>query len=158
MRKKKQEITDKKIIGEILKKSEICRIAMMDNDVPYIVPFNYGYKDNFIYIHSAQVGKKIDLLKKNNKVCFEIEHTTEIIKHGKPCKWATRYRSIIGYGEVEIVADYEQKKEALNIIMSHYNAPELTNYGDKYIAPMVILKLRITELTGKQSSNWNDKL
>jgi nitroimidazol reductase NimA-like FMN-containing flavoprotein (pyridoxamine 5'-phosphate oxidase superfamily) len=83
MKKKNQEIIDKRIINEILTCSEICRIAMLDNDSPYILPVNYGYKDNIIYIHSAPEGKKIDLLKKNNKICFEIEQKAEIVKHEK---------------------------------------------------------------------------
>jgi nitroimidazol reductase NimA-like FMN-containing flavoprotein (pyridoxamine 5'-phosphate oxidase superfamily) len=93
---------------------------MLDNDTPYILPFNYGYKDNGIYIHSAPEGGKIELLRKNNKVCFEIEQIAEIVKHDKPCKWETKYRSIVGYGEVEIITDYEQKKKGLDIIMSQY--------------------------------------
>ncbi len=71
MRKKNQEIADPKIIEEILKESEICRLAMMDGDKPYILPFNYGYKDNCIYIHCAKEGKKIDLLRKNGEVNYK---------------------------------------------------------------------------------------
>jgi|SRR4030042_626993 len=156
MRKEKQKITDNKIINEILTKSEICRIAMLDNDTPYLLPFNYGYQDNCIYIHSAPEGKKIELLRKNNKVCFEIEQIAEIVKHDKPCKWATKYRSIIGYGEVEIITDYKQKKKGLDIIMSQYGENSNLEYADKQVDNIVILKLRITKLTGKQSSNWND--
>jgi nitroimidazol reductase NimA-like FMN-containing flavoprotein (pyridoxamine 5'-phosphate oxidase superfamily) len=156
MRKKKQEITDNKIINEILTESKICRVAMLDNDTPYVLPFNYGYKDNCIYIHSAPEGKKIELLRKNNKVCFEIEQIAEIVKHEKPCKWATTYRSIIGYGEVDIITDYEQKKKGLDIIMSQYGEDSDLEYADKQIDNIVILNLRITKLTGKQSNNWND--
>ena len=155
MRKINQEIKDKKIIEEILKESAICRIAMIDNDKPYILPFNYGYKDNCIYIHSAPEGKKIELLKKNSKVCFEIEQVAKIMKHDKACKWATIYRSVIGYGEVEIITEYNQKRQGLDIIMSHYNAHELTNYEEKQIESIIILKLKISQLTGKQSGNWN---
>jgi len=155
MRKNNQEIKDKKIIEEILAKSDICRIAMMDNDKPYILPFNYGYRDNCIYIHSAPEGKKIDLLGANNKVCFEIEQIAEIVKHDKPCKWATKYRSVVGYGVVEIITDHKQKKQGLDIIMSHYGESEKINYEDKHVKSMVIIKLTITKLTGKQSSNFN---
>ncbi len=79
MRKANQEITDPEIIEEILGGAEICRIAMADGDVPYLLPFNYGYRDRCIYIHSAPSGKKIDLLKKNGSVCFEVEQMARII-------------------------------------------------------------------------------
>ena len=58
MRKVNQEITDASILEEILRHSEICRIGMIDNGLPYVLPFNYGYKDLQIYIHCAPVGKK----------------------------------------------------------------------------------------------------
>ena len=156
MRKKNQEITDKRILEEILAGSEICRIAMLDHDKPYILPFNYGYKDRFIYIHSAPEGKKIELLRKNNSVCFEIEQTAGIIKHEKPCKWATRYRSVVGYGAIEIITDHEEKKKGLDIIMEQYGRHQDLEYAISQVNNIVILKLNITELTGKQSDNWNE--
>lgn len=157
MRKTNQEITDKSVIEEILSKSEICRIAMIDNDLPDILPFNYGYKDNCIYIHSAPEGKKIDLLKKKNTVCFEIEQIAKIIKHNKACKWATTYRSVVGYGDVEIITDYDKKKQGLEIIMTHYGAPDNLEFELKQVESIVILKITISKVTGKQSSNWTRK-
>ncbi len=156
MRKKNQEITDKVIIEEILSTSEICRLAMLDGDKPYLLPFNYGYKDNCIFIHSAAEGKKIDILKKNNFVCFEIEQKAEIIQHTKSCKWSTLYRSVVGYGEVEIITDFQQKKQGLDIIMAHYGETEQLDYQKNQVESIVILKLKISHLTGKQSGNWND--
>ena len=61
MRKINQEISDKIIIEEILNNSNICRIGISDNGIPYVLPFNYGYNDNQIFIHCALTGIKIDL-------------------------------------------------------------------------------------------------
>ena len=155
MRKANQEIKDPEIIEQILTGAEICRMAMIDGDVPYMLPFNYGYRDRCIYIHSAPAGKKIDLLKKNGTVCFEIEQTARIIPKEKACKWATLYRSVVGYGQVEIIDDVEGKKEGLAIIMIQHGAPDLVDFEAKEVKPMVILKLTITSLTGKQSGNWD---
>ncbi len=58
MRRKDKEITDPKIISEILDLSEICRLGMVDDGRAYIVPVNYAHKDGAIYIHSAMHGKK----------------------------------------------------------------------------------------------------
>ena len=156
MRKQNQEIKDKNIIDEILSKSEVCRIAMIDDGKPYILPFNYGYKDHYIYIHSTPEGKKIDILKKNSYVCFEIEYKADLVKYGEPCKWATRYCSVVGYGEVEIITDFQQKMDGLDIIMAHHGYQDKKNYDKKQVESIVILKLHITEVTGKQSSNWDN--
>ena len=158
MRKVNQEIKDKATIEEILSNSEICRLGFIDKDSPYILPFNYGYRDNCIYIHCANKGKKIDLIKKNNYVCIEIEQSAKIEKYVKACKWTTTYRSLIGYGFVKILTDYEQKREGLDVIMKHNgaNGSHDLNYEKNKIASMSILKVEITEMTGKQSSNWTN--
>jgi nitroimidazol reductase NimA-like FMN-containing flavoprotein (pyridoxamine 5'-phosphate oxidase superfamily) len=155
MQRKNQEIIDRNVIEEILSKSLICRIGMICNGVPYIVPLNYGYTMNAIYIHSASEGKKIDILKANNKVCFEIEDTAEIIKKDLSCDWATKYRSLIGYGTIEIINDEEQKKRGLDIIMAQHGKKENTVYKETQVEKIVILKLTIERVTGKQSQNWN---
>ncbi len=155
MRKTNQEITDKSAIEEILSQSKVCRIAMMDNGLPYILPFNYGYRDNTIYIHSAPEGKKIGLLKKDKRVCFEIEFKAEIARDRKACKWATLYRSIVGYGTVEIITDFEEKRNGLEVIMSHNGFKGKADFEEQQVNAVVILKLNIDSLTAKQSSNWD---
>ena len=155
MQRKNQEIIDRNVIEEILSKSLICRIGMICNGVPYIVPLNYGYTMNAIYIHSASEVKKMDILKANNKVCFEIEDTTEIIRKDLSCDWATKYRSLIGYGTIEIINDEEQKKRGLDIIMAQHGKKENTVYKETQVEKIVILKLTIERVTGKQSQNWN---
>ena len=154
MRKKNQEITDPTIIEEILTEAEICRLAMMDGDKPYILPFNYAYLENCIYIHCAKVGKKIDLLSKNGEVCFEIEHTAQLIEGEKACDWTERYRSIVGYGSVEILSDFDEKQHGLDIIMRSNGMKGEITFEKKHVEAVAILKLIITSLTAKQSSNW----
>lgn len=153
MRKANLEIKDEEVLKEILSGAIICRLAMMDGDQPYIVPVNYGYRDGCIYMHSAPEGKKIDLLRLNNKVCFEVEDTMEIVKGDRACDWTTSYRSVIGYGITEILSDDESKQTGLEVIMAQHGAPHLTEFNRKNMGRMVILKLKITSLTGKHSRN-----
>lgn len=94
------------------------------------------------------------MLKINNKVCFEIEYSTEIVKHEIPCNWGERYRSVIGYGTVDFITDFDKKKEALNIIMAHYGKDDNV-YQDEQVKSIVILKLTIDEITGKQKGDWD---
>jgi len=156
MHRKNNEITDKKIIEEILTKSELCRVAILDDEFPYIVPFNYGYRDNALYFHSATKGKKIDLIRKNNKVCFEITYSSEITKGENACDWATKYRSVIGYGTIEIISDLQEMEKGLDVLLEHYGRTENNIYNAKSIKNMFILKLSIESLTGKQLGDWSD--
>ena len=154
MRRKDKEIRDKDIIEQLLSGSDICRIAMTDGDRPYIVPLNYGYAGNALYFHSASVGKKIDILKQNSQVCFEIEYYNEIIRDEVPCEWTAKYRSLIGYGRIEFITDFEEKKKGLDVIMTHYGKTGANTYKDNHVENIIILKLNIEEISGKQSGNW----
>ena len=154
MRRKDKEISDKDLIEQILKESEICRMAMIDGTEPYMVPLNYGYADGVIYVHSAPDGRKMGILKENNRVCFEIEHAYEIIRKDEPCQWTTKYRSVIGYGNVEIIVDAESKKKGMDIIMQKYGYRGQSNYNEGLLSRMVILQLKIEKVTGKQSGDW----
>lgn len=153
MRKAKLEIKDEEVLKEILSAALICRLAMMAGDLPYLIPVNYGYRDGCIYMHSAPEGKKIDLLRLNNKVCFEVEEAVEVLKGDRACDWTTSYRSVIGYGTVEILSDDESKQKGLEVIMAQHGAPHLIEFNRKNMDRMVILKLSITSLTGKHSSS-----
>ena len=155
MRKANQEITDPKILEAILQKATIVRLAMVDNGLPYLLPFNYGYSDNCIYIHSAPAGKKIDVLRYNPQVCFEVEDETATVEGDIACRWSTMYRSVIGYGKAEFVSGFDEKIQALDIIMQQHGAPANMEFDPKEIEFIVVLKLKIDSMAGKQSSNWN---
>lgn len=154
MRRKEKEILDKDIIETILKESDICRIAMVDGSEPYIVPLNYGYAGGVIYMHSAPQGRKINVLSNNNRVCFEIESFQKVIKKREPCNWTSQYRSVIGYGTIEFVTDIEAKKKGLDIIMHKYGYRGKSEYQDNLLSWVMVLKLTIENVTGKQSGDW----
>ena len=155
MRKANQEITDPKTLVAILQKATIVRLAMIDNGMPYLLPFNFGYSENCIYIHSAPAGKKIEVLRQNPQVCFEVEDETATVKGDIACRWSEMYRSVIGFGKVEIVTGFDEKQLALDTIMQQHGAPANLPFDPKEVEFIVVLKLKIDSMTGKQSSNWN---
>ncbi|HOX73772.1 MAG TPA: pyridoxamine 5'-phosphate oxidase family protein [Bacteroidales bacterium] len=154
MRRKEKEITDKRIISEILMKSEVCRLGFVDKGEAYIVPVNYAYDNGKIYIHSAPEGRKIELIKQNNHVTFETELATEITRDNIPCNWSAKYRSVMGAGTISILSDKLSKERALDKIMKKYGADTELKYNESSISKMVILELTITSLTAKQSGDW----
>jgi hypothetical protein len=154
MRRKDKEVTDQRIIQDLLSSAEICRLAMIDEGEPYIVPLNYGFRDNALYVHSAADGRKIDILKRNSRVCFEVESDSVIVRHDEPCHWGTKSRSIVGYGHVEIITDYEGKKRGLDVIMAHYGKTGPNDYHEKQVQAIVILRIVIESVTCKQLGDW----
>jgi nitroimidazol reductase NimA-like FMN-containing flavoprotein (pyridoxamine 5'-phosphate oxidase superfamily) len=149
MRRKDQEITDIAAIEDIIHKAQVCRLGLSENGRPYIVPLCFGYKDNTFYFHSAREGKKLDIIRKNNNVCFEIDIDQELVKGKKACNCSMKYRSVIGFGRAEIIDDIEQKRRALNIIMQNY-FEGLFRYHQESIENTVIIKVEIESMTGKK--------
>jgi nitroimidazol reductase NimA-like FMN-containing flavoprotein (pyridoxamine 5'-phosphate oxidase superfamily) len=149
MRRKELEIKDRKEIEAIIDTGKICRIALSYNDKPYIVPMNYGYEDNTLYFHSAKVGKKIDLIGKNNSVCFEITVNHGIKNTGIPCKWENSYACVIGYGKASLIDDPEEKIKALNILVGHYAPDTFYEFSEGNLSSTAVIKIDIEEMTGK---------
>jgi nitroimidazol reductase NimA-like FMN-containing flavoprotein (pyridoxamine 5'-phosphate oxidase superfamily) len=153
MRRKDKQINNPRIIQDILKIADTVRIAMIDGDEPYIVPLNYGYKDNALYIHCAKDGRKINILKTNPRVCFEIEGKSELITELDACDWTLKYQSLIGYGTIEILENRNEKIAGLDILMSQFDSKK-NSYHPKYIDAIVILKLTIESISGKRSGKF----
>jgi len=150
MRRSDREITDKKDIEDIILRSKVCKLAMCEQNMPYIVPLCFGFKNNTLYFHSAPKGKKIEILKKNPDVCFEFEILTQVIKSAKACKWGMKYRSVIGFGKAGFIDDDDLKRQAFDIIMNQY-ADGSFIYEEALLKSTVIIKVEIHSMTGKQS-------
>lgn len=151
MRRKDKQITDQKIIQEILSTNTICRVAFIDGTRPYIVPMNYGYRDNTIFLHSALEGKKIDLMKENNNVCVEITDSIEMITSEKACKYGTKYRSVICIGTIHPVINVKQKSEGFKVIMKQHTGSAEWDIPENAAAKTAVFRIEIEESTGKIS-------
>ena len=152
MRRKEKEITEKSELESIIARSSTCRLALSVDNQPYIVPLCFGYQDNTLYFHSADTGRKIDMIRRNSHVCFEFDVDQEIVKHKEACHWGMNYRSIIGFGKAFIIEEDEQKREMLDIIMNQYGEGQF-EYSEELLEIMVVIKVEIEEMTGKQSGS-----
>jgi nitroimidazol reductase NimA-like FMN-containing flavoprotein (pyridoxamine 5'-phosphate oxidase superfamily) len=151
MRRTEKEITNRREIDAILLKAAVCRLGLIDHDTAYIVPLNFGYSNNCLYFHSAHMGKKIELLKKNAVVCFEVDIDHEIIETGIACTWTSKYASVIGYGKASFITDPAQKKDAFQCIINHYSPGSSYTFADKNLKETTVIKIEITQVTGKKS-------
>ena len=149
LRRKDKEVTDSREIEEIIKKAIVCRLGLVDGDEAYIVPVNFGYEKNVIYFHSALEGRKIELIKRNDKVCFEIEADVRIEKNDKS-ECSTKYRSVIGMGRAHILESAEGKVRGLKAIMRQCAGGEYSFSEEKW-ASVLVVEIKIESITGKQS-------
>jgi nitroimidazol reductase NimA-like FMN-containing flavoprotein (pyridoxamine 5'-phosphate oxidase superfamily) len=151
MRRSDKEITDSRKMAEILEKASVCRIALIGEDYPYIVPVNFVVRNNYLYFHSAIAGRKIDILQKNNRVCFEIDVDVETVKGDAPCSWGTRYLSVIGFGRAYFLETTNEKQQALNDLMEKYAGLNDFTYQREALEKIAVVGVKIENMTGKKS-------
>lgn len=145
-----RDIEQENILEEIIHSCNTCHVAMVEDDKPYLLGFNFGYKDKTIYLHCAKEGKKLDILRKNNNVCvyFDSDHHLFARHKEVACSWRMRYRSVMAHGKAELINDYDQKENALKIFMSNYSDINF-KYSKPAIDNILIIKIKIDSWTGR---------
>lgn len=149
MRRKEKQITETADMEQILEQGQVCRLGFVDKNVPYIVPMNYGYQDQALYFHSAPEGRKIDLIRTNPLVCFEVDELVKMNKAASACDWGVSFKSVIGTGTARILETPTEKKAGLDIIMAQYSGRSF-DYPDGKLAKTAVIKVTVEEMTGKQ--------
>lgn len=151
MRRREQEITAPEELDDVFASAEICRIALPDGDIPYIVPVNFGYRERRLYFHTAPQGRKMDLIRRHPRVGFEVEADLVLKPAPQPCGWSMAYRSVIGWGVARILEEEAEKRAALDIIMAHYTTGPFA-YRAESVSRVAVVEIRIEEMTGKRSN------
>jgi len=123
---KKLEIKSKKKVIEFLSSQQTGRISSIDeNGFPQIIPMNFVFIDDTVYMHSHIRGEKLDNIRRNQKVGFEVDKSLEFLPSyfSDPTDASladTLYISVVMKGNASIVLDKEEKTIALNGLMEKY--------------------------------------
>jgi hypothetical protein len=153
MRRNEREITDRVLIEEIIAKADVCRLALANDNIPYVVTMNFGYCGDpapNLYFHCANEGRKLEMIKKNNFVCFEMDTDHEMFKGDKGCDWGMNFSSVIGTGYISLVTQWQLKKTGLDCIMKHYGGEQEYSYDENVFDRTTVLRLDIAEMTAKK--------
>ncbi len=151
-RRKLTFLKELKEVEPIIKACDVCHVAMVDkNNKPYVLPFNFGYHEGVIYLHSDPKGNKIDILKNNPNVCinFTTDHELFHITEGVACSYGMRYKSVLVNGEVEFIESTKAKIEALNIFMGQYVKKQEFCYSDAAVENVCVFTVKLDDFIGK---------
>ena len=155
LRRSDRDITGLSNILKILDECEVVRIALCSGNRPYIVPMNFAYETEgeklFIYLHCAPTGKKLDMIAKNNNVCFEADCLYKTLKAETACHWSAEFQSVIGEGKIDIITDKTQKTAALDLLMKRYGFEGKPDYPPQAIAAVIIMRISVSSITGKSN-------
>ena len=125
---------------------------MVDCDEPYVVPMNYGYTyENgklTIWLHCARQGRKLDVMRVNPKVFFEMEYGITPFEGEVACKYGITYSSLMGRGTAEIIEDVETKKIALSALMKTQTGKDF-QFEDRMAEVVGVVRIDVIEFTAK---------
>ncbi|MHB8880456.1 MAG: pyridoxamine 5'-phosphate oxidase family protein [Thermodesulfovibrionales bacterium] len=153
MRQAKKEITDQEVLSGLLQACPVGRLGTRGGDgYPMVKPLNFVYKDGCIYFHTAREGEKIEDIRRDSRVCFEVDLPVAYVKGDtNPCRAEYLYRSIIIKGLASLVEERSERIAALEALMRKYQ-PE-GGYGDfseEKLKITGVVRIDIECMTGKE--------
>ena len=152
MTKRELQITDEVQIRNILDTAKVLHLGLAVDNEPYVVPMNYGYTmENgklVLYLHSAQKGKKLDMMRDNPKVFFEMDCDWVPFEGEKPCQYGLGYSSIMGCGTAQIVEDVEEKIKAMSALMKTQTGKDFS-FNERLVSIVAVTRIDVVEYTAK---------
>ncbi len=154
MRKQNKRITDLAVIFNLLDTCHVGRLSTISSDGwPMIKPLNFARDGWSLYFHCALEGEKMDDIRRDCRVCFEVDLPIAYVKGSteNPCRAEYLYRSVIIRGRAFRVEDRAEKIRALACLMCKYQ-PEtpFTGYRDDKLEITGIVRIDIDDLSGKE--------
>ena len=144
-------IEDEHLIESIIARCDACFVGISDLEGnPYVIPMNFGYADDVIYLHSSPEGEKIEMLERNNNVCITFSAGHKLVyQHEKmACSYSMRSDSVMCRGKVRFIEDMDEKRHALDIIMRNYTKNDFT-YSDPSVRNVKVWQVHIERITAK---------
>jgi len=149
MRRRDREITERTEIDELLREGKVMHLALSDDNVPFLVPLFYAYDGKAIYFHSAQAGTKIDILKRNNLVRFEVAGEYAILESDSACDFEAKHKTAIGLGRAVFVEGEDEKAAILDMIVGRFTARKF-EYPKKNVKRTFVIRIDIESIKGKK--------
>ena len=159
MRRSDREVKEFNDIVAIIKKCDVCRIALNNNGYPYILPLNFGLHvegNNIeLYFHGAMNGTKYALIEKDSRASFEMDCEHRLVTETERGSCTMEYESVIGQDRIEMIPD-DEKYDALCILMKHYHQEDFS-FNKSFMPHTKVFKLIVENVTGKVRMRKNDK-
>lgn len=154
MRRKEREVTQRAQIEAIMRACKVCRLSINGEDgTPYIVPMNFGYgwEGNLpvLYMHCAQEGRKLGLLRRDARVGFEMDCMHGVTGGESACSYTCRFSSIIGTGDCEIVTNDAEKEIGLHYLMECVTGKRFDGFEKTWFDRTHVLRVRVDGMTAK---------
>jgi len=154
LRRTDREIAELADVLAVLDRCEVIRVGFCVDDQPYIVPMNFAYEvideKIAVYLHCAGVGRKLDMLRRNSRICFEADCSYRTLEAELACNWSAEYESVMGEGDICILQDGTQKSHALDVLMARHGFAGTPQYDPEELTAVTVLRISVASITGKR--------
>jgi nitroimidazol reductase NimA-like FMN-containing flavoprotein (pyridoxamine 5'-phosphate oxidase superfamily) len=155
MRRTDREITDVTEKLKIIDGCKVCRVGMALDNLPYVVPLNFGYEyadDTLtLYFHGAREGKKLDILRQNPNVCVEMDARHRLVEGDIACEYSFAFESVIAFGTAEFLETAEDKSRALKVLMQHQTGKDIQwGFDKRHLDAVSVFKVTVSSFSGKR--------
>jgi nitroimidazol reductase NimA-like FMN-containing flavoprotein (pyridoxamine 5'-phosphate oxidase superfamily) len=160
MRKHHKRITDLAIIFNLLDTCPVGRLGTVSSDGwPMIKPLNFARDGWSLYFHCAVEGEKLDDIRRDSRVCFEVDLPIAYVKgkQDNPCRAEYLYRSVIIRGRATLVENRAEKIQALGCLLRKFQpGTTFSGYSDDKLDITGIVRIDIDDLSGKEDLGKDD--
>ncbi len=152
--------TDDNQIKQFLEVAQTAFLGLVDEQMPYVIPFNYVFKDEYFYFHGANEGRKINIIETNPHACITVCETFGTMVDPIPAETDTAYMSVVAHGQVEIVTDLNEATAAMQAMLdkyvpSYYHNQLSKKHIEKYQSSLgsktLVLKVKPITITAKEN-------
>lgn len=148
-----KELLNEKEVQVLLDTAAWGSLATIGPEGPYITPLHFVlFKDN-LYFHSSLNGRKIDYIRRDDRVCFVVSELLKITGASQPCNFSTRYKSVQVFGRAQVIKDINEKVFALNLIArKYYGAGDFKPIAPDQASSVAVIALRIERISGRANT------
>ena len=149
-RRKERAMKSPEEMKSLLDRVAVGHLALTTQDGPYVVPLNYLFSEDCIYVHSGPKGRKIEALRQDPRVCFLVDEAGPQVRWDKGCGISQIYESVMCFGRVEFVEGLEEKRRILEMMVRKFLPPDSSiPLADGNVAGTTVIRIRVEWMTGK---------
>ena len=154
MRRKNRAMKTPGEMEDLLGKMRVGRLAMSTEEGPYAVAVNYIFWEGRIYFHSALEGRKIEALRADPRVCFEVDDIGPQVLWDQGCGISQIYRSVICFGKAEFVEGAAEKRRILEAMVREFVPARCSArpLREENVDRTAVIRIDIESMSGKANA------
>lgn len=161
MTRREREITDENEIKDLLEGCEYLHLGLVDKGAPYVVPLNYGVDyvgdKTYIYLHGANTGRKLDIIRENSICCFTMERNVESFEGKVACQYGMIYECLMGTGNVYIVEKPQEKIHGLEVLMKTQTGKDDFKFDERLVSIVSVMRIDVDSISAKRRPRRQDE-